>query len=208
MWQNMFNSRNPFWVALGRVCMISIINVVMLVFCVPVITIGASLTAGANLLDNMALDREPERIIAEFFESFKINFKQATGAWLIMLAALAVLLGDLYFGLAYEGQLASFFRVFGVVGIVAWTGVSAWLFPIIARYENKMRAHFSNAVSMAITQLPRTILMALLILSPVIVCLFSVKALALLIPFMFLFGFAGLGYLCALLRKKVFEKYS
>ena len=89
-----FNMDNKFFTVMGRVADLIMLNVVFLICCLPIVTIGASLTALHYVTLKMARNEE-SYIIKSFFKSFKQNFKQATIINLIMLAVGAVLYLDL-----------------------------------------------------------------------------------------------------------------
>ena len=70
-----------------------ILNVLYLVCCIPVITIGAATTALYYNTLKMAENRE-SYVWREFLRTFKENFKQATIIWMIILVIGAVLVGE------------------------------------------------------------------------------------------------------------------
>ena len=80
----LFNMDNKFFTVMGRVADLIMLNVVFLICCLPIVTIGASLTALHYVTLKMARNEE-SYIIRSFFKSFKQNFKQATIINLIML---------------------------------------------------------------------------------------------------------------------------
>lgn len=90
----LFNIDSPVMRFLGKVADLMILNLVTLVCCIPIVTIGASLTAMHYVLLKMVRDRECY-IVRSFFKSFKANFKQATVIWLIILLVLVIFAADL-----------------------------------------------------------------------------------------------------------------
>ena len=84
----LFNMDNKFFTVMGRVADLIMLNVVFLICCLPIVTIGASLTALHYVTLKMTRNEE-SYIIRSFFKSFKQNFKQATVINLIMLAVAA-----------------------------------------------------------------------------------------------------------------------
>ena len=90
----LFNMDNKFFTVMGRVADLIMLNVVFLICCLPIVTIGASLTALHYVTLKMTRNEE-SYIIRSFFKSFKQNFKQATVINLIMLAVAAILYMDL-----------------------------------------------------------------------------------------------------------------
>ena len=69
------------------------LNILWLICCLPIVTIGASTTALYYTSFKIAKD-EGSYITTMFFRSFKQNFKQATVIWLIMLVTGLVIVAD------------------------------------------------------------------------------------------------------------------
>ena len=81
---------------------------------------------------------------------------------------------------------------------------SLYVFPLQAKFINKIPSTIKNSFLMAILALPKTIAMAVCTLLPVVLYyLFDYK----IVPILFLFGFAGPGYLCASLYNETFKKF-
>ena len=72
-----FNMDNKFFVFMGRVADLLLLNFLCILCCIPVVTAGASITALYYVTLKMARDEE-SYIARSFFRSFKQNFKQAT----------------------------------------------------------------------------------------------------------------------------------
>ena len=70
-----------------------LINFLTLLTCLPVITIGASLTAMHDCLQQI-LRKEDGYIARRFFKSFRSNFKQATLLWLPFLLIFSGVVAD------------------------------------------------------------------------------------------------------------------
>ena len=70
-----FSMDNKFFQAMGRIADLLILNLVFLVCCIPVVTIGPALTALHYVTLKMARNEE-SYIIRSFFKSFKQNFRQ------------------------------------------------------------------------------------------------------------------------------------
>ena len=115
---------------LTQVADLTIINVLWLVCCIPVFTIGASTTAMYRAV--FAVRRSEGPLIRIFFDSFRLNFRQATFLWIIELLIGSLIAGDLYLiksGAAVETLpllaafcLSSFF----------FLCIVTYLFPLVA----------------------------------------------------------------------------
>lgn len=197
----LFNLDSPLMQALGKMADLMWLNVLTMICCIPIFTVGASLTA----LNYMALKiaRDEECYITKgFFKSFKENFKQATVIWLLMLAVMLVLVGDFLImrdsGLEFNSVLRVIITVVAV--LVAFTGL--YVFPVLAKFENTIKRTIKNAFLMSIMQFPKTILMAILYLLPVVLFVVVYQ----IAPLAFLFCLSVPAWLSAKLYSKFFKK--
>ena len=110
-----FNMDNKFFVFMGRVADLILLNILCILCCIPIVTAGASITALYYVTLKMARDEE-SYIIRSFFCSFKQNFKQSTLIWILMLAA----------GVLIHMEKSAL----AVITILPMTLVDAKLFPI------------------------------------------------------------------------------
>ena len=95
--KKMFSIEGKFFGALTRFSDLVILNILFLICCVPVITIGASITALYSVTNKMAEDKE-NYIVKSFFRAFKENLRQSTIMWLILLIPEVIISIDLYIG--------------------------------------------------------------------------------------------------------------
>ena len=72
-----FNLDSPVMVALTKMADLIIVNLLAFFCCLPIITVGASMTALHYVVLKIVRDEECY-IVKSFFKSFKENFKQAT----------------------------------------------------------------------------------------------------------------------------------
>ena len=137
---------------------IVILNLLFLVCSIPVFTIGAAATACYAGVSRTLQKKETGLVYRTFFQDFKAAFRQATGCWLIELAAIVILLGDLWFAVEYSEPDNTFFIIFAAVVGAGMMLASLWLYPLIARFRNTLGGHLKNAVLLAFAQFPRTFL--------------------------------------------------
>ena len=88
-----FNMDNKFFVFMGKVADLCMLNLLCIACCIPVVTAGASLTALYYVTLKMVRNEEAY-IFRSFFKSFKENFKQATIINVIMLIVAVLLYLD------------------------------------------------------------------------------------------------------------------
>ena len=197
-----FDLESPVMRFLNRVADLMILNLVMIVCCLPIITIGASVTAMHYVVLKM-IRVEDGYLIRGFFKSFKENFKQATLIWLMMLVVIVIYVGDALI-FSFSGLTFPKPMVIAViaVGIIIYM-IAMYIFPLLARFENSIRNTIKNAALIAIGNLPKTILMAVLYVLPLVISYFSSYA----ILFVFLFGISVPAYGAAWLYSNIFKKF-
>lgn len=193
---------SPVMRILNRVADLLILNFLMIICCIPVITVGAAFTAMHYVLLKMVRDEEGY-LIRGFFKSFAANFKQATVLWLIMLLIIGVYIGD---GLIFQYSSIQFPKplMIAVVAIAILLLMTAvYVFPLQARFENTVKNTLKNAMILAFANLPKTILMVVLYALPLVIGYFSSYALI----FVIMFGISAPAYGAALLYSGIFKKF-
>lgn len=197
----LFQLDSPLMNFLNKVADLMWLNILALICCIPIVTAGASLTA----LHYMALKivrNEESYITRGFLKSFKQNFKQATAIWLILLVAMLLLAGDVYI-IFYSGmEFNVVIKVIIMAAIVLVAFVATFVFPLLSKFDNTVKQTIKNAFFMSIMQLPKTILMIVMNLAPIVLAMFSYKA----FPIVFMFGLTVPAFSSAMLYDKVFQK--
>ena len=202
----MRDERKVFWEGLKRTLSAAadliLLNFLTILCCVPVVTAGAAWVAGYQHMLRIVRQEETAFPLRSFFTDFRKAFRQATAAWLLQLACLAILAGDYYYAVHVSVPVNRFFLVFSIAMAVGLSCVSVWLFPLMARYENTLRGHLKNAFLMAVALLPRTFLAVVVQLVFLAPPLFFPDIIVYLGWFWVLFGFS----LPMFLTAKIFKK--
>lgn len=203
--RNLFNLDNPFWQFLTRLADLVILNLLWLVFCLPVFTIGASTTALYRSLLTL-LDDGASSTVKLFWQSFRSNFKKATILFLILLVPFVAVSLEVWAGL-FAQTLPSFLRFVCLFAGLLFGLAINYVYPLTAQFENTIGGTIKNAVIIAIVNLPRSILILLLSLIPVIVFLFFPQFLLRTLILWIAIGFALIAYCNTVLFRAVFRKY-
>lgn len=198
---NIFDIDSPLMRSLGKLADLMVLNFLTMICCIPVFTAGAAITALHYMCLKLVRDEETY-LIKGYFKSFKENFKQATGIWLIILWVIAAVAGDLLIMHYASVEFPFFIRMAVFIVAIVTLCTAMWIFPMQAKFVNPVSKTIRNAFKASVLQFPKTILM---------VALFFVPALAvtytnILIPIVFLFGFSFHVYLSALLYNKFFRR--
>ena len=198
-----FDLDSPLMQGLNKFADLIILNLLTIVCCIPVFTIGASITALHFVCLKIVRDEETY-VVRSFFKSFKQNFKQATAIWLIEVVVFGVLALDFYLmghaDIEFPVWLPS--ALLAVDALIFVLGLH--VFPLLSRFENTVSRTIKNSVMVGILTLPKTILMAAVCALPVVLIYFFEQVLA---PFMLLLGISGPAFLCALIYNKTFKRF-
>lgn len=89
----LFCRDSPLWRALTKVVDLIWLNILFVICCIPVFTVGAALSAMYSVTLKMCVNEEGA-ISQDFFKAFRENFKQATILWGIMLGIGIFLIAD------------------------------------------------------------------------------------------------------------------
>lgn len=199
----LFNPDSPIMRTLSYISDLLLLNVCFMICCVPIFTIGASMSA----VYSVTLDRTNEAgVIARFFEAFKRNFKQATLAWLIVLGLLIFLLADFYLLSIVEVPAGFIIMVALCIATFLLMGTTLYLFPLIGHFDNTLKNMLKNSLILSVSMFPKTLLMVLIWFFPLIVFIFSMELfLRSLLPWM-LVGFALTARLNSIILRKIFMK--
>lgn len=125
------------------------LNICFLVACLPIITIGASLTALYSMCIRLQEDEE-EVIFFGFIHEFKRSFVQATKTWLLVMFAFAVMFAELLLVMNFKGLISILYLVVLCVEFMFTVLTLPFLFPLIARYNNDFWSTLKNSFLLAI----------------------------------------------------------
>lgn len=194
-----FNMDNKFFTFMGHVADLVILNLLFIVCCIPIVTVGPALTALYYVTLKMAKGEE-SYIVRPFFKSFKENLKQGIIIWLIVLALIVLLVCDFLIMSQTSGSIYTVVKYgLGIIALVV-AMVSLYVFPLLAKFDNTIKGTFRNGLLMSIRHLPKTFLMLLVPVAAIIITLLTEQTLCYGILCWILFGFS----LIALIDSKFF----
>ena len=207
--RSVFSMEGPVFEALSKLADIMILNVLFVICCIPVVTIGASLTAMSYVTLKMK-DGSEGYIWKSFFKAFKENFRQSTVIWLILLVVAAVLGVDLMFlrQLSANGGGSSWMimQYLVVAGALIWFVVLLYVFPLQARFYNTIWNTLRNSLLMAAANAPKTLLMLAAVAGAVLLTFWNGNTFVWGIFVWLVAGFAALSLLNSTLQIKLFRQ--
>lgn len=200
-----FRPENPVIRFLSCFCDLMFTNALFIICSIPIVTIGASITAMYHVMFELQ-DGTESYIYKMFFEAFKSNFKQASCIWLPFLILTAFFTGDLY--VIYHVIDSSYswiqFPVWFLMIMIFC--IQLYAFPQIAKFETGLHRLLSNSILLAVGNFPTTIFFTVV---PIGILYFSVQTSRRLViagSLLLFFGFAAFAYIYALFFNRIFDR--
>lgn len=189
---------------LTGVCDLLFLNIALVLSCCTVVFSGAGVTALYSVTLKMMRGQDCDPIKG-FLRALRENFLTSSFATILLLVnvtLLAVLRGVLYAGTLL---LPPAFFVLLTILAVFLTALLSYLFPLLARYENTFPNHLSNALRLALANLPVTVLITAVNLLPLLIGLLFPALLGVVFAFWLLFGFAAGAWISSFYLNRIFE---
>lgn len=189
------------WRGIGYVLDYFFLNMLWILCCIPVFTIGAA-TTGAYYASLRLMNEDDDAVIQNFFKSFKSNFKQATLLWLLVLAVAAFLALDISLCFRYsqvnQTMIAVVFIMLVCIAFLVLLTV-LYLFPLQSWFDNTLIATLRNALVLGVHHFGWSI--ALVILDALVILIaLCIKGMILFAPEI-LFAWNGFVF------KRIFTQY-
>lgn len=199
----LFSLDNPFMQFLSKICDLLILNVIFIFSCIPIFTIGASLSALYTITLKMVRHEEPY-IVKGFFKAFVSNFKQGTIIWLLSLIA--------FIFFRYDYTLASsmnnsVIQLLLLVVILLFISAFLYVFPIISHFICTTKQAIRNAFMMSLGHFPYTLIMLAYFALIAFLLTASTTTFGFVVGASMVCGFSVTAFLFCLLFHRIFKKY-
>ena len=195
---------NPVIDFINTLCNFFALNLVFVITCIPVFTIGASLS---SLYYVMSRETKGEYgyLVRTYIREFKRNFKDGTLAFLPLFVVGSMILFNLLFWPVRGTVLSS-----GITGLlialsIIWLVISHYTFPLVGRFVNTPVNSIKNAWGLALRNPKWTIALLLIDMCTACFCLFISLDTVLMI-FLSL-GFVLIAYGQSFIFNKIFSLY-
>ena len=204
----LFDLDSPIMQIISRFCDIVILNIVFLITCIPIFTIGAANTALYDVVFRMDTDREG-KLLATYFRSFRENFRQSTLLWLVLaLFGAATYLNMTRFSvLGQQAYLLGYgLFILSMAVLMVLVFIFSYSFPLLSRFRNSTRQTALNALLLAIGNLPRTLILTVINCFPWALLIVNFYAFMQLGFIWIAAYFAAAAYFNSRLLMKIFDK--
>lgn len=191
---------------LARIGDLIILNLIFVISCIPVITVGTALSALYSVAMRLVRGEEPS-VIREYFKAYRMNFKEGTAVWLMMAAAGALLFVDFRLIGAFKGGMYVFLKLLlgAVMGV--WLLIFQYVFAYIGRFKNGVFQSLKNALFLSAAHLPSTAFLLGIGIGLFIITLFTSRTFVIGTILWTFFGFSVLAYVQSFLLCRIFAKY-
>ena len=176
-----------------------IISALFLLFCLPVVTIGASVTALYYTVYRK-YHKHIDEVSKDFMRSLKDNLKNATIIHIIYLLYSALVGFNIYFALNGFGgvKLPDWYIVVSFIPVLPVIFTLPFVYPLLARFSNGLKGTVTNSYTLCIINFPKFLLIWLIFIAALAISVCFPPA-ALLTP-------AGAMYLTQMITEKAFAK--
>lgn len=200
-----FRYDGPIMSFLSRMADLLFLNILVLVFCLPIFTIGATITAAHYTA--LKLCRLEGNVWNCFWKSFKINLKQSTLIWLIFLMQFIFSVLAYVIAGQMRGEITIIIRGVIIIAVVISVFLGVWVMPLQARFVNPIIVTFKNSFYIAFQYFFRTLLMIVFYIMPIVTLLLGFEFTGMgSLSVWLLYGIAVPTYWCAMTYNKVFKK--
>ncbi len=156
-----FNPEKGLWYWIGQFGDLLLINVMWLICCIPVVTMGP---ACAALYDASVrcVRFGRERVLKRFWTVFCRELKTgvpACIAWEIVLFACFVVLRLAWIGMVGGVPVAQACLLIWIILLIVPIGAFCWMFPLLSRFMFRVGGLIKTGLQIAVSKLPWTILM-------------------------------------------------
>ena len=150
--------------AMSRLCDLFFLNLIFLLSCIPVVTIGAAATALYTVCFRFDTEKE-SGIFKCYCRAFRENWKQATAVWLILLLCGGTACFNCFLFSSLSGAVRYASLLFAVLlALVLLT--AAYVFPLTSQFDNSIMTTVKNAFALSVGYLPRSILVTVINILP------------------------------------------
>lgn len=196
------NTESPVFQFLGTLLDFVMLNLLFIITCIPVITIGPAVSALYTITMREARN-ESGYIIKPYLAAFKENFKNSFCLSLIYALTGAVLVYNLVFWVQLRTLpgniiliLISFLTLLYVLSLL-------YVFALSARFRNTVRQTAKNSLLIALASPKQTLfLLLILVIAVALGCVSAIFRV-----FLVIFGFAFLAYCSSFPLTKVFHRF-
>ncbi|MGT2785792.1 DUF624 domain-containing protein [Streptococcus merionis] len=204
--KTIFAVDNVFVRACERILDLVVLNLLFLLTCLPVLTIGiAKMSLYQVLFDLKRQKRLP--VIASYLQALKRHAKQGFKLGLMELVLVGFCLLDLVLAHHHPLSGARLIQVMAIAMLILATGIFLYVYPMATRFEMSIKALFKTGFLFAGLHFPWTFLMLGIIIFLMTLLYTTSLTFLLGLSLLVVIGFSCLGYGQIIVMERIFQKY-
>lgn len=206
MFDSFLSNESRFGRLMTRMGILITANLLFLISCIPVVTAGAGLCAlHHTMLKTLRGDGEINPFV-QFWRGFKANFRQATAAFLLLLALAVLLALEIFWCSQFTGPVAAF--RYGLYAIAMTALVLAlYLFPTMAAFDAPLPRLLANSFAFAMKSPLTALCIVITSAVPVVLTLAGGRYQPLFAFIWCMIGASGLAMLHSSMLLRLFKPY-
>lgn len=178
---NLFNVNNVFFRFMGKLFDVVALNIVFIIVCIPIVTIGPAISA-LYYASVKSIRRDRSYPIKEFFKAFKRDFKQSFIVGLIMVIAGIILYIDVKFSVDFIQNSFIYMRYIYFIIAAVLAFIMIYIYPLISRFSLKLSGLFKLSFYLSIRHFLTTIVSIILLFGGFVLVYISVGLAMLIVP--------------------------
>ena len=200
------NQDNKIMNLFSRIVDLLLLNFLFVITSLPVLTLGASLTALFSV--SLKLVRNEESYVSrDYFRAFKKNFCQATVSFWAFSLIIALLAGNLMISFQQAGNFYLVLRMISFLFMIFIGIYFLYFFPVLARFYFTTRQILLHIPHMIFTHFSDFVLLVVLLIPPIFFSVYSLFTAICIVVFGCVCGFSACAYVMSMLFRRIFEPY-
>lgn len=194
-----FNVENKVWTILNKLTDLFLLCVLRFLFSLPLITAGAAAAGCFNGMIKIA-ENTDSGVWKDFISGFKASFRPATKIWLIQVLVFGLLALNAYVSFRTGSVIGVFIMALNLLLLLLAVMASFFAYPIVSRYDFSVKKVLHDAAVTAVTHLPYSLSLLVLLAAAIY--------LSLKVRYAFVLAFPLLEYQMARTAIWIFNRYS
>ena len=202
---NLFDWESPLGRLLGGLGDMIVLNLLWIMGCLPVVTIGAS-TAALYAVARELTEGRCSGVFPAYREAFRETLKKSTAAFVLLAVVGIILAADVL--LLLGGAFPLWVTALTAIPVVVFILCAGYVFTLQSRSDHTLRGTFFISLIMGLIHLPVSLVTAALNLLPAVWLMMYPYSFFKALPVWLLVGFSLTAMVNTLLFDRVFRRYS
>lgn len=203
---HLFSANNKLMGILEKIMNLAILNICFLIGCIPIVTVGAALTA--LFCVNLRMVRgEESYVFRSYWKAFRKNFRQSTLLWLITLVIGSGVFLNIYASTLIAGTGGFVFKIIASVLAILYAVFLIYIFAYAGWFEDRILTCIKNSMMIGICRPAYTFVLLFMQAAVVFVHIADPELLIKSLIVWIVIGFALLNYIQSYFIRILFSKY-